>query len=35
MIASFAAHLVAAGAPPSPLDVAGDPGLPVVRSQVR
>ncbi len=34
MIASFAAHLVAAGAPPSPLDVAGDPGLPVVRSQV-
>lgn len=34
MIASFAAHLVHAGAAPSPLDVAGDPGLPVVRSQV-
>jgi N6-L-threonylcarbamoyladenine synthase len=34
MIASFAAHLVAAGAPPSPLDVASDPGLPVVKSQV-
>ena len=31
MIASFAAHLVAAGAPPSPLDVASDPGLPVVK----
>ncbi len=34
MIASFAAHLIAAGAPPSALDVAGDPGLPVVRGQV-
>jgi N6-L-threonylcarbamoyladenine synthase len=34
MIASFAAHLVAAGASPSPLDVASDPGLPVVRGQV-
>lgn len=35
MIASFAAHLVAAGAVPSPLEVATDPGLPVVRGQVR
>jgi N6-L-threonylcarbamoyladenine synthase len=35
MIAAFAAHLVAAGAPPSPLDVASDPGLPVVRGQVQ
>lgn len=35
MIASFAAHLVAAGAPPSPLDVPTDPGLPVVKAQVR
>ena len=34
MIASFAAHLLAAGAPPSALDVASDPGLPVVRGQV-
>jgi N6-L-threonylcarbamoyladenine synthase len=34
MIASFAAHLVAAGAPPSPLDAATDPGLPVVKGQV-
>ena len=34
MIASFAAHLVAAGAPPSPLDVARDPGLPVVKGQL-
>ncbi len=34
MIASFAAHLIAAGAPPSPLDAATDPGLPVVRGQV-
>jgi N6-L-threonylcarbamoyladenine synthase len=34
MIASFAAHLVAAGAPPSPLDVASDPGLPVLTGQV-
>lgn len=34
MIASFAAHLIAAGAAPSPLDVASDPGLPVVRGQV-
>ncbi|HJT92969.1 MAG TPA: tRNA (adenosine(37)-N6)-threonylcarbamoyltransferase complex transferase subunit TsaD [Mycobacterium sp.] len=34
MIASFAAHLIAAGAPPSPLDAATDPGLPVVKGQV-
>jgi N6-L-threonylcarbamoyladenine synthase len=34
MIASFAAHLVAAGAAPSPLDVPSDPGLPVVKAQV-
>jgi N6-L-threonylcarbamoyladenine synthase len=34
MIAAFAAHLVAAGAAPSPLDVASDPGLPVVKAQV-
>lgn len=34
MIASFAAHLLAAGARPSPLDVASDPGLPVVQGQV-
>ena len=34
MIAAFAAHLVAAGAPQSPLDVPSDPGLPVVRAQV-
>ena len=34
MIASFAAHLIAAGAEPSPLDVASDPGLPVVQGQV-
>lgn len=34
MIASFAAHLVAAGAAPSPLDVASDPGLPVLIGQV-
>ena len=34
MIASFAAHLIAAGATPSPLDAASDPGLPVMRSQV-
>ena len=34
MIASFAAHLVAAGAAPSPLDVASDPGLPILRGQV-
>ena len=30
MIASFAAHLVAAGAEPSALDVASDPGLPIL-----
>jgi N6-L-threonylcarbamoyladenine synthase len=35
MIAAFAAHLVAAGAPNSPLDVSSDPGLPVVKGQVR
>jgi tRNA N6-adenosine threonylcarbamoyltransferase len=34
MIACFAAHLVAAGAPQSPLDVASDPGLPVVKGLV-
>lgn len=34
MIASFAAHLIAAGAAPSPLDVATNPGLPVVQGQV-
>lgn len=34
MIASFAAHLVSAGAAPSPLDVPSDPGLPVVKGQV-
>lgn len=34
MIASFAAHLVAAGAAPSPLHVASDPGLPVLTGQV-
>lgn len=34
MIAAFAAHLVAAGASPSPLDAATDPGLPVVQGQV-
>jgi N6-L-threonylcarbamoyladenine synthase len=34
MIASFAAHLVAAGAAPSRLDVASDPGLPVLQGQV-
>lgn len=33
MIAAFAAHLIAAAAPPSPLDVPTDPGLPVVRSK--
>jgi N6-L-threonylcarbamoyladenine synthase len=35
MIAAFTAHLVAAGAPPSPLDAPSDPGLPVVKGQVR
>ncbi|QUR66494.1 tRNA (adenosine(37)-N6)-threonylcarbamoyltransferase complex transferase subunit TsaD [Mycobacterium spongiae] len=34
MIAAFAAHLVAAGAAPSPLDAPSDPGLPVVIGQV-
>lgn len=34
MIAAFAAHLVAAGAPPSLLDAPSDPGLPVVKAQV-
>ena len=34
MIASFAAHLIAAGAAPSRLDAASDPGLPVVKGQV-
>jgi N6-L-threonylcarbamoyladenine synthase len=35
MIAAFAAQLVATGAPPSPLDVPSDPGLPVVHGQLR
>lgn len=34
MIAAFAAHLLAAGAAPSPLDVPSDPGLPVLKGQV-
>jgi N6-L-threonylcarbamoyladenine synthase len=34
MIASFAAHLIAGGAPPSRLDVPSDPGLPVIKGQV-
>lgn len=34
MIAAFAAQLVAAGAAPSALDAASDPGLPVLRGQV-
>jgi len=34
MIASFAAHLIAAGAAPSRLDVPSDPGLPVLKGQV-
>ena len=34
MTASFAAHLIAAGAAPSPLDVPSDPGLPVIAGQV-
>ena len=34
MIAAFAAELIAAGAPPSGLDVASDPGLPIVAGQV-
>ncbi|KAA1430639.1 tRNA (adenosine(37)-N6)-threonylcarbamoyltransferase complex transferase subunit TsaD [Mycolicibacter arupensis] len=34
MIASFAAHLIAAGAAPSPLEVATNPGLPVVAGQI-
>lgn len=33
MIASFAAHLLAAGAPPSALTAASDPGLPVLRGR--
>src|SRR6185312_2291233 len=34
MIASLAGHLIAAGAHPSPLAAAADPGLPVVTPQV-
>ncbi|MDI3314717.1 MAG: tRNA (adenosine(37)-N6)-threonylcarbamoyltransferase complex transferase subunit TsaD [Mycobacterium sp.] len=34
MIAAFTAHLVAAGAPPSPLDTPTDPGLPVVAGRL-
>ncbi|MBY0442413.1 MAG: tRNA (adenosine(37)-N6)-threonylcarbamoyltransferase complex transferase subunit TsaD [Mycobacteriaceae bacterium] len=33
MIAAFAAHLVAAGLPPSPLDVSSDPGLPIAEKR--
>ncbi|GAA4807711.1 tRNA (adenosine(37)-N6)-threonylcarbamoyltransferase complex transferase subunit TsaD [Tomitella cavernea] len=35
MIASLGAHLIAAGAAPSPLGISTDPGLPVQTSQVR
>ncbi|MGV0991670.1 MAG: tRNA (adenosine(37)-N6)-threonylcarbamoyltransferase complex transferase subunit TsaD [Mycobacterium sp.] len=35
MIAAFAAELIAAGAPASALDVASDPGLPILQGQVR
>ena len=35
MIAAFAAELIAAGAGPSDLDVASDPGLPILQGQVR
>ncbi|HQC78862.1 MAG TPA: tRNA (adenosine(37)-N6)-threonylcarbamoyltransferase complex transferase subunit TsaD [Mycobacterium sp.] len=35
MIAAFAAELIAAGAPPSDLAVASDPGLPILQGQVR
>jgi len=34
MIAAFAAHLVAAAAPPSTLEAPSDPGLPVIKAQV-
>lgn len=34
MIASFAAHLIAAGAEPSRLNVPSDPGLPVIQGQI-
>lgn len=34
MIAAFAAELIAAGAPPSALGVASDPGLPILQGQV-
>ena len=34
MIAAFAAQLIAAGAPPSSLEVTTDPGLPVVTGQL-
>jgi N6-L-threonylcarbamoyladenine synthase len=34
MIASFAAHLLAAGAAPSPLYISTNPGLPVIAGQV-
>ena len=34
MIAAFAAQLLAAGAPPSPLDAPSDPGMPVIKAQV-
>ena len=34
MIAAFAAELIAAGAPPSALEVASDPGLPILQGQV-
>ena len=34
MIAAFAAELIAAGAQPSALEVASDPGLPILQAQV-
>ena len=34
MIAAFAAELIAAGAEPSALEVASDPGLPILQGQV-
>lgn len=34
MVAALGAHLLAAGAPPSPLDIPADPGLPITTSLV-
>jgi N6-L-threonylcarbamoyladenine synthase len=34
MVAALGAHLLAAGAPPSPLDIPADPGLPLTTSLV-